>query len=172
MGRLLSKTDYDFASETSITSNLANKSARVAVFSQPIYVAKAIPKGGRWGRLTADASKGRALADRLGRHATSIEQATKLEIADFLVRYLVVDELWIPLGENILFETFKPLWNRAIDGFGDPGRRRATQFRLPWDVLHPGRAFAEKLTESPMTTKFHSALRTISPDGPWRDCPR
>ncbi|RVM09366.1 Eco29kI family restriction endonuclease [Sinorhizobium meliloti] len=125
----------------------------IGAFSRPIYIGKAIPKGGRKGGLSADASKGRALADRLAQHAASIEQASNLRIEDFLVRFLVVDDIWIPLGENILIETFKPLWNRAIDGFGnrDPGRRRATQYRSPWDVLHPGRAFATKLADSPLT---------------------
>lgn len=42
--------------------------------SLPIYIGKAIPKGGRKGGLSADASKGRALADRLAQHAASIEQ--------------------------------------------------------------------------------------------------
>ncbi|GES41170.1 hypothetical protein RsS62_04220 [Rhizobium dioscoreae] len=27
----------------------------------------------------------------------------------------------------------------------------ATQYRSPWDVLHPGRAFATKLAASPLT---------------------
>lgn len=46
--------------------------------------------------------------------------------------------------------------NRAIDGFGnkDPGRRRARQFKSPWDVLHPGRKFAEKLGDGGMTDTF------------------
>lgn len=125
-------------------------------FAQPIYVGKAIPKGGRKGGLSADASIGRALADRIAQHAASIDQAVNLSLDDFAVRLLVVDDIWIPLGENMLIETFKPLWNRAIDGFGnkDPGSRRATQYRSPWDVLHPGRSFATKLAESPITVEF------------------
>lgn len=116
-------------------------------FWQPIYVGKAIPKGGRKGGITADASKGTALRDRLRQHAASIEQANNLELQDFYYRYLIVDDIWIPLGENMLIETFKPIWNIVIDGFGnkDPGNRRATQYRSSWDTLHPGRAFAEKL---------------------------
>jgi hypothetical protein len=41
----------------------------------------------------------------------------------------------------------------VIDGFGnrDPGKRRATQYRSPWDVLHPGRLFAEKLADGGAT---------------------
>lgn len=48
------------------------------------------------------------------------------------------------------------MWNRAIDGFGnkDPGRRRATQYKSPWDVLHPGRAFSVKLADSPVTPEL------------------
>ncbi|MEZ5601406.1 MAG: Eco29kI family restriction endonuclease [Candidatus Competibacteraceae bacterium] len=116
-------------------------------FWRPIYVGKAIPKGGRKGGITADASKGTALRDRLRQHAASIEQANNLELQDFYYRCLMVDDIWIPLGENMLIETFKPIWNIVIDGFGnkDPGNRRATQYRSSWDTLHPGRAFAEKL---------------------------
>jgi hypothetical protein len=103
-------------------------------FGMPIYVGKAIPKGGRKGGLTKDASKGRALADRLRQHAASVDEAHNLKLVDFLVRHLVVDDFWIPLGENILIESFKPVWNRAIDGFGnkDPERRRSRRFKSPW----------------------------------------
>ncbi|WP_081176525.1 Eco29kI family restriction endonuclease [Rhizobium rhizosphaerae] len=126
------------------------------VFSRPIYIRKAIPKGGRKGGLSSEASTGRSLADRLAQHTTSIEHASNLRIEDLLVRFLVVDDIWNPLGENILIETFKPLWSRAIDGFGnrDTGKRRATQYRSPWGVLHPGRAVAAKLAESPLTEEF------------------
>jgi hypothetical protein len=125
-------------------------------FRQPIYIGKAIPKGGRKGGLGADASKGRAMADRLGQHSQSIEEVSNLNLDDFFVRYLMVDDIWIPLGENMLIEEYKPIWNRAIDGFGnkDPGRRRATQYKSPWDVLHPGRKFAAKLADSPLTMDF------------------
>ena len=122
-------------------------------FWRPIYVGKAIPKGGRKGGITADASKGTALRDRLRQHAASIEQANNLELQDFHYRCLMVDDIWIPLGENMLIETFKPIWNIVIDGFGnkDPGNRRATQYRSSWDTLHPGRTFAEKLAGGGIT---------------------
>ena len=100
-------------------------------FSKPIYVGKAIPKGGRKGGLAKDvASTGKALLDRLKQHASSISEAENLELEHFFVRHLVVDDIWIPLGENMLIETFQPVWNRVIDGFGnkDPGQRRATQY--------------------------------------------
>lgn len=125
-------------------------------FEQPIYVGKAVPKGARKGGLAFDASKGRALRDRLRQHAGSIEEAKNLDVGDFHFRSLVVDDIWIPLGENMMIEQFKPIWNLVIDGFGnkDPGKRRATQYRSPWDVLHPGRQFAEKLATGDTTAKM------------------
>lgn len=128
-----------------------------SALNRPIYIGKAIPKGGRKGGLRKDSTpSGNALASRLRQHAASIDEAVNLDLADFFVRHLVVDDIWIPLGENMLIETFKPVWNRAIDGFGnkDPGRRRATQYKSPWDVLHPGRAFSHKLADSTLTPAF------------------
>jgi hypothetical protein len=123
---------------------------RDEAFAQPIYVGKAVPKGARKGGLSYDAAKGRALRDRLRQHSTSISEAHNLDIADFQFRCLVVDDIWIPLGENMMIEQFKPIWNLVIDGFGNktPGRRREAQYRSAWDVLHPGRAFAERLADS------------------------
>lgn len=125
-------------------------------FARPIYVGKAVPKGARKGGLSFDASKGKALRDRLRQHASSVEQANNLSLADFSFRSLVVDDIWIPLGENMMIEQFQPIWNRVIDGFGnkDPGKRRAAQYRSPWDVLHPGREFAQKLADGGVTAEF------------------
>lgn len=117
-------------------------------FLQPIYVGKAIPKGGRKGGLGADAAAGRALRDRLRQHAATIREATTtLRIEDFYYRCLVVDDIWIPLGENMMIEKFKPAWNMIVDGFGNktPGAGRGQQQRSSWDVLHPGRAYVERL---------------------------
>lgn len=115
----------------------------------PIYVGKAIPKGGRKGGMpTIAPGTGTALASRLRKHALTIKATPTLDVTDFRFRYLVLDDIWIPLGENILIENFKPLWNIAVDGFGinDPGAGRAAQKRSPWDVLHPGRDYAARLT--------------------------
>lgn len=125
------------------------------VGAQPIYIGKAIPKGGRKGGLSeASSATGNALGARLRQHITSVDEAGNLDLADFLVRYLVVDDIWIPLGENMLIETFRPVWNRAIDGFGnkDPGKRRKTQITSPWDVLHPGRSAAKNTTPNAALT--------------------
>ena len=139
------------------------------MLGQPIYIGKAIPKGGRKGGLSEDASaKGVALRDRLGQHLASIEEASNLDAADFQFQSLVVDDIWIPLGENMLIEQYKPVWNRVIDGFGnkDPGKRRKDQYRSPWDVIHPGRRFAEKLGVNPRTAEeIVSDLKTYFETG-------
>jgi hypothetical protein len=115
----------------------------------PIYVGKAIPKGGRKGGISREsATSGTALLGRLRKHAQSIKATDSLQIEDFSFRYVVLDDIWIPLGENILIETFQPLWNVALEGFGinDPGGGRSKQKRSPWDILHPGRSYAARLT--------------------------
>jgi len=131
--------------------------------SQPIYVGKAIPRGRRKGGIGSSAATGRALRDRLLQHSNSIIEASNLEIADFTFRSLVVDDIWIPLGENMMIDQYKPIWNLVIDGFGnkDPGRRRATQYCSPWDVLHPGRKFTEKLAPHPYSAEVFIEKLTL-----------
>jgi hypothetical protein len=113
----------------------------------PIYVGRAIPEGGRKGGVGFNALEGTALYNRLKEHARSIEQAQNLKLGDFTCRYLVVDDIWIPLAENILISLYQPLWNVVVDGFGihDPGKGRRRQAKSEWDILHPGRKFAEEL---------------------------
>jgi len=120
---------------------------RASEIPAPIYVGKAIPSGGRKGGMDFEAAVGNSLFNRLSEHADSIVKASNLEAADFQCRYLVVDDIWIPLAESMLIDRFQPLWNLEIDGFGnhDPGSGRYQQKRSPWDVLHPGREWAEKL---------------------------
>ena len=113
----------------------------------PIYVGKAVPAGARKGGFELDISPGSVLYNRLCEHAESIQCTKNLKLDDFFCRYLAVDDIWIPLGESLLIEMFNPIWNRLLDGFGnhDPGRGRH-QGKMPaWDVLHPGRVWAEKL---------------------------
>jgi hypothetical protein len=116
--------------------------------ARPIYVGKAVPKGSRkGGRLDDDPAY--VLHRRLSEHADSIEQARNLNLSDFHCRYLLVDDIWIPLGESLLIETFKPVWNKLVDGFGhhDQGKARRTQKKSAWDSLHPGRSWAEKVQQ-------------------------
>jgi hypothetical protein len=116
----------------------------------PIYVGKAVPAGSRKGGVL-DMKPGRALSNRLAEHADTIRATSNLRIEDFTCRFLVVDDIWIPLGEALLIARFAPLWNSLIDGFGnhDPGSGRQAGMRPRWDVLHPGRAWAEKCRGRP-----------------------
>lgn len=113
-------------------------------WAQPIYVGKAVPAGARRGGYGLGENPGTVLFGRLKEHAESIRAAASLAIDDFACRYLVVDDIWIPLGESLLIQTFRPLWNTLIDGFGNhtPGEGRFMQRRSPWDTLHPGRTWA------------------------------
>ena len=118
---------------------------------RPIYVGKAISFGGRKGTLDEDAnSQSRALFSRLKDHADSILSATNLCLSDFYFRFLVVDDIWIPLAETLLITKYQPLRNIVIDGFGnhDPGMGRKGQRKSRWDVIHPGRKWAEQLRQN------------------------
>lgn len=114
-------------------------------FQAPIYVGKAIPAGARKGGGLGE-PRTRALYKRLSEHAESIREVDNLDISDFQCRYLVVDDIWIPLGESLLIARFAPVWNSLVDGFGnhDPGKGRHQGLRPRWDVLHPGREWAPK----------------------------
>lgn len=138
-------------------------------FIAPIYVGKAVPEGARKGG-GLDSSPGKVLLKRLREHKRSIEEAVNLEIADFYCRYLIVDDIWIPLGESLLIAKFDPLWNKLIDGFGNhnPGKGRHAGLRPRWDVLHPGRPWADKCqpreeTAEQIITEARDYLRNNPP---------
>ena len=113
----------------------------------PIYVGKAVPAGARKGGFGLGADPGQVLYKRLAEHAASIEQAHNIDLADFRCRFLVVDDIWIPLAESLLIEMYSPLWNQKINSFGnhDPGKGRYNQQKSAWDLIHPGRPWADKL---------------------------
>lgn len=114
----------------------------------PIYVGKAAPAGGRKGGRTSGTDGGSGeLFRRLRQHGRSVEQARNLHLSEFRCRYLVVVPVWIDLAERFLLEHYRPVWNTVIDGFGnhDPGRGRRAMRRPRWDVVHPGRPWAEAL---------------------------
>jgi hypothetical protein len=129
----------DFPSYAEIAKR--NEIAKTA----PIYVGKAVPAGARKGGGYG-ANVGKPLCNRLCEHAESIRATSNLNIKDFTCRFLVVDDIWIPLGESLLIARYSPVWNSLIDGFGnhDPGRGRYNGMHPRWDVLHPGRAWAAK----------------------------
>lgn len=111
-------------------------------FEAPIYVGKAVPPGARKGNFDLDAEPGPSLHKRLQEHAESVNAVENLKIEDFFCRFLVVDDIWIPLGESLLIAKFAPLWNKLLEGFGihDPGVKRTGTACSKWDTLHPGRA--------------------------------
>jgi hypothetical protein len=116
-------------------------------FQYPIYIGKAVPAGSRKGGLGSEARHGLALYKRLSEHSDSIGATQNINLKDFYCRFLVVDDIWIPLAESMLIERFRPVWNRVLDGFGnhDPGSGRYNGKMPQWDCLHPGRAWATRL---------------------------
>ncbi len=119
-------------------------------FSMPIYVGKAVPRGWRQARNeTHSSNKTFELNGRLNEHTRSIEQADNLIIEDFYCRFMILEDAassLISTVEAALIRHYKPIWNSQIDGFGnhDPGKGRYNQAKSEWDVLHPGRPWAEK----------------------------
>jgi hypothetical protein len=138
-----------YVGDFSLYAEVAEKN-RNDRFRWPLYVGKAVPAGARKGGFGLGADPGQVLYKRLTEHASSIDQAKNIDVADFSCRFLVVDDIWIPLAEALLIEMYLPLWNRKIAGFGnhDPGKGRYNQQKSPWDVIHPGRLWAEKLQPS------------------------
>ncbi|MCS4511187.1 Eco29kI family restriction endonuclease [Xylophilus ampelinus] len=128
----------------------ANQEGR---FALPIYVGKAVPEGARIGGGTGAA--GSDLQKRLREHARSVAQAENLDVADFHCRYLVVEDIWIPLGESLLIAKFAPVWNTTVAGFGNhaPGKGRNNGAKPRWDQLHPGRPWALALAEQPVSAE-------------------
>jgi len=130
---------------------------------KPIYVGKAVPPGWRAARSTKTETP--VLYRRLQEHARSIQQAQNLQLGDFLCKLMIVagieSDLVIPV-EAELIRRYRPLWNSVIDGFGnhDPGRGRYNQAKSEWDVLHPGRPWAERLTgEAPRLEDVRAKIR-------------
>jgi hypothetical protein len=119
-------------------------------YGYPIYVGKAVPKGWRQARVS-DSAVGQSteLFNRLREHSRSIGVAQGLELQDFSCRFVIFEDAssdMIGAIEAALIKLNMPLWNTAVDGFGnhDPGSGRYEQAKSDWDVIHPGRAWAEK----------------------------
>lgn len=120
-------------------------------FSQPIYVGKAVPRGWRQGRVIKSSST--ELYRRLCDHTKSITSAENIKVDDFLCRFMILENAasnLIGTIEAALIRHYHPLWNCIVDGFGnhDPGKGRYNQEKSEWDLLHPGRMWAEKCMPS------------------------
>ena len=131
--------------------------------TQPIYIGKAVPPG--WRAARTQETDAPVLYRRLREHTRSIEQAANLAIDDFRCRFMILggieSDLVVPV-EAELIRGRGPLWNSVIDGFGnhDPGSGRYNQAKSEWDVLHPGRPWADRLTgEAPCLEKIVEKVR-------------
>ena len=119
-------------------------------YGYPIYVGKAVPKGWRQSRNSDGAKKqSRELYTRLREPSRSITLGDGLSIDDFYCRFVIFEEEssdMISTIEAALIKLSKPLWNTVLDGFGnhDPGSGRYEQAKSDWDVIHSGRAWADK----------------------------
>jgi len=128
--------------------------AAVTRTETPIYVGKADPKmpDARTSREQGPQLYGR-LADHrrmiktVGEYASKNSLPHPLKIDDFLCRRLVCATNAQLVAERHLIGTFKPIWNNevgicwGISKHGDAAKTRANK-RSPWDVMHPGRAWA------------------------------
>ena len=130
---------------------------------KPIYVGKAVAPGWRTARVKE--SNTPDLYRRLHEHAGSIAQTKDLKVGDFTYRFMILEgiegDLVVPV-EAHLIRYYRPLWNSVVDGFGnhDPGSGRYNQAKSEWDVLHPGRTWAERLTgQSPALDFVISKIR-------------
>ena len=99
-------------------------------------------------------NQSRELCNRLREHSRSIGIASNLSVADFMCRFVIFEDAgsdMIGTIEAALIKLNRPLWNSALDGFGnhDPGKGRYEQARSDWDVIHPGRSWALKCKGTP-----------------------
>jgi hypothetical protein len=121
-------------------------------YKYPIYVGKAVPKGWRQFRVSYDAATTSAeLYSRIREHSRNLDKVDGIDIQDFSCRFVIFEAASsdiIGTIEAALIKLNKPLWNSALDGFGNhtPGKGRFNQAKSDWDVIHPGREWAEKCT--------------------------
>ncbi len=124
-------------------------------YNVPIYVGKAVPRGCRQGRISDSVdNQSKELHSRIREHTKNIEIVNGLDIHDFACRFVIFENAgsdMISTIEAALIKISQPLWNTALDGFGNhtPGAGRFQQAKSDWDVVHSGRAFADKCTGKP-----------------------
>lgn len=123
----------------------------------PIYVGKADPLNNE---AETPQEQGARLTGRLCDHRRMIMKAEKwatenpsrenhpIKINEFEYRRIVVASNAQLVAEQYLIAFFKPIWNKeckvcwGISKHGDAASTRGNS-RSPWDVLHPGRAWAQ-----------------------------
>jgi hypothetical protein len=145
----------------------------------PIYVGKAEAGNSSYGDPSSEDKP--KLYNRIVKHARSIQEVTdageNLSVNDFDVRYLLLDDVWIVLGERALLREYAPvLWNTIMPGFGanPPGTARRNA-RSIWDTIHPGRPRAggicnRRFTRSEMEQRIKRGTNiSLMPGGADRD---
>ena len=128
--------------------------APVSGTETPIYVGKADPDtpNGRTPReqgprLFGRLKDHRRMIETVGAHAEREALPHPLRLDDFDARRLVCATNAQLVAERHLIATFRPVWNNeigicwGISKHGDAATTRANK-RSPWDVVHPGRAWA------------------------------
>jgi hypothetical protein len=138
---------------------------RISGTETPIYIGKADPESHD---ASSPREQGARLTARLMEHAGTIETAENyaranklpaglhpIKIKDFSCRRVVCATNAQLVAENHLIRMFWPIWNSetkacwGMSKHGDAAKTRANK-RSPWDVVHPGRAWAldAKLVDS------------------------
>lgn len=140
----------------------------------PIYVGKADPDD----PTAKDAiGQGTKLFTRLADHAKSIGKATStLDIKDFSCRFLIVQSGFQKSAEDYLIHFFKPIWNSetkicfGLGKHGDSSETRGNK-RSPWDTMHPGRAWADSISEDQKSSQEIEAqiAQHLSVNKPYND---
>ena len=141
-------------------------------YKYPVYVGKAVPRGWRQSRISDDITKPSAeLYSRIREHTRNIDRVAGIDQKDFSCRFMIFESEgsdMIGTIEAALIKLNRPLWNSSLDGFGNrtPGKGRFNQAKSDWDVIHPGRPWAEKCTgipkeEADILAKIETHLSTL-----------
>ena len=131
--------------------------SRISGTETPIYIGKADPTDGD---ASTPREQGPRLTGRLIEHAGTIRVAERhasmtelpeglfpIRLADFSCRRLVCATNAQLVAERHLIRMFWPIWNSdtkacwGMSKHGDAAKTRSNK-RSPWDVIHPGRAWA------------------------------
>lgn len=134
-------------------------------YDYPIYVGKAVPRGWRQARIQHKIiDLGTELFSRIREHSRNIAISNNLELKDFACRFVIFEDSgsdMISTIEAALIKLNRPLWNTIVDGFGNhtPGAGRFEQAKSDWDVIHPGRLWAERCKGIPKDE--HNILQRI-----------
>ena len=131
---------------------------------------------GRGGRKGVDVledesgPKGAELHSRLREHSETVNGVGDPFGGGFPVPVPIVDEIWIPLGENLLISRFMPVWNTSVERVRKPQTpARAGLCGAPagrWDVLHPGRGLGAEMSGAAGDASDHPVRSSGLSSGP------